>query len=57
MVYADTDEVAGEVTVSLHLNGALQTLKADNFSDFEFGLLDNTEYGVTINASGYKPQK
>jgi len=58
VAYDDTDECAGEVTVTLSGDGKKTTTKTNNFGDFEFeGLADNVEYTVTIEAKGYQTQE
>jgi len=55
VIYGDIDEVAGNVAVSLSGDGQTRLTMTNGFGDFEFeGLADNTEYVVTIEASGYK---
>jgi len=57
VVYADTDECAEGVTVTLSGNGEKKTAKTNVFGDFEFdGLPDDAEYKVQIKAPGYKQQ-
>jgi hypothetical protein len=58
VAYGDTDECAGDATVTLSADGKKVTTKTNNFGDFEFeGLPDNTEYTVSIEAKGYKTQE
>jgi Fe-S-cluster-containing dehydrogenase component len=56
VVYGDTDQCAGDVTVTVSGAEWRQMAKTDGFGDFEFeGLADNTEYRVTFSAQGYRP--
>ena len=56
VVFGDTDECAEGVSVTLSRNGETQTVKTDNYGDFEFeGLPKNTEYRLKFEAPGYKP--
>jgi len=58
VAYGDTDECAGDVTVTLSSGGKKTTASTNNFGDFEFeGLADNVEYTVTVEAKGYKKQE
>jgi Fe-S-cluster-containing dehydrogenase component len=58
VAYADTDEVAKNAAVLIKAKGFQKSLKTDNFGDFEFeGLQDNTDYKLTIEAAGYRPQE
>ena len=58
VAYGDTDECAGDVTVTLSADGKKTTTKTNNFGDFEFeGLPDNVEYTVTVEAKGYQTQQ
>ena len=58
VAYGDTDECAGDVTVTLSADSKKTTTKTNNFGDFEFeGLPDNVEYTVTVEAKGYKTQQ
>ena len=57
VVYGDTDECAGGVTVTLSNNGAEVAVETNNFGDFEFeNLADNADYTVEIKTDGYKPK-
>jgi Fe-S-cluster-containing dehydrogenase component len=56
VVWGDTDECAVDVEVSLTGAGFKQTLKTNNYGDFEFeGLDSDKEYSVKVTAQGYKP--
>ena len=58
VAYGDTDECAGGVTVDLKGSNGEQTVKTNNFGDFEFeGLDDNVEYSIVIKAPKYKEQE
>jgi Fe-S-cluster-containing dehydrogenase component len=58
VVFADTDECAKDVTVTLTGNGDKFSVKTDGFGDFEFdGLDSNTDYSVLFEAHGYTSQK
>lgn len=58
IAYGDTDECAGGVTVDLKGSNGEQTVKTNNFGDFEFeGLDDNAEYSIIIKAPKYKEQE
>ena len=55
VVWGDTDECAEGAEVSMTGAGFKQTLKANNYGDFEFeGLDSDKEYSVKITAPGYK---
>ncbi len=54
VAYADTDECASGVVVTLSADGRRVTTSTDEFGDFEFeGLSDNREYTVRLAADGY----
>ena len=54
VIYGDTDECAGKVSVSLVADGDRQTTETNGFGDFEFdGLEDGKEYSVRIEHDGY----
>jgi len=58
VIFGDTDECGENANVTLSLNGHRQTVKADNYGDFEFeGLQANKEYTVKVEHPGYKPQE
>ena len=58
MVYGDTDECAGGVTVTLNGTNTKTKTTTDNFGDFEFkGLPGNAEYTVKIEAAAYRIPK
>jgi len=58
VVFADTDECAKDVTVTLAGEDDTKTVKTDGFGDFEFeDLPDNKTYKVTVSAPGYKTQE
>lgn len=58
VVFADTDECAKGVTVTLAGEDGAKTTQTDAFGDFEFeGLPDNKVYKVTVSAPGYKAQE
>ncbi len=53
----DRDECAENAKVTLAGKGKKQTVKANNFGDFEFeGLGEGEEYAVKVEHSGYAPQ-
>jgi Fe-S-cluster-containing dehydrogenase component len=55
VIYGDTDECAGGLTVTLSGDGQTRTAQTNNFGDFEFeGLPDNVSYTVKVGAPGYK---
>jgi len=55
VVWGDTDECAEGAEVSLTGAGFKQTLKTNNYGDFEFeGLDSDKDYVVKISAPGYK---
>ncbi len=54
VIFADTDECARGVVISLQGGGVSKTATADAFGDFEFeGLPAATDYAVTVSAEGY----
>lgn len=56
VVYADTNECAEDVSVTLSNDYGQRTVKTNAFGDFEFeGLKENTDCTVVIKAPGYKP--
>jgi len=58
VVFGDKDECAENVSVTLSSDGTKETVKTDNYGDFEFeGLPEDTEYTVTVEAPGYETQK
>jgi Fe-S-cluster-containing dehydrogenase component len=58
VAYADTDEVAAGVTVTLTKNGVQNTVITNNFGDFEFeGLASDSEYLLEIEAPQYKTHR
>jgi Fe-S-cluster-containing dehydrogenase component len=55
VVWVDTDECAEDVEVSLTGAGFKQTLKTNNYGDFEFEGLDSDKvYSVKVTAPGYR---
>jgi Fe-S-cluster-containing dehydrogenase component len=57
VVFADTDECAKDVSVTLVRKGTNQTKTTNGFGDFEFeGLEANQQFTVKIEQPGYKPQ-
>lgn len=55
VVYADTKECAEGILVTLNDGNKRRTTKTNAFGDFEFeGLKENTDYTLTVEASGYK---
>lgn len=57
VIFKDKDECAKEVKVTLTGRGKKQTLRTNNFGDFEFeGLEEGKEFTVKIEHSGYTPQ-
>jgi Fe-S-cluster-containing dehydrogenase component len=57
VVFGDTDECAEGVTVTLTGEDGAQTVKTDNYGDFEFeGLPDNKGYAVAFEYPGYGAQ-
>ncbi len=58
VVYGDTDECAGGVTVILVGEDGERTVETNNFGDFEFeGLAENAVYAVKIEAEGYQTKE
>ena len=58
VVFGDKDECAENVTVTLIGDGEKETIKTDNYGDFEFEeLLAEKEYTVKIDYPGYGAQQ
>lgn len=58
VVFGDKDECAENVDVTLSRDGEKQTIKTNNYGDFEFeGLEAEKEYSVKIEHSGYAPKE
>ena len=58
VVFEDTDECAENVTVTLSGDGKKETVKTNNYGDFEFeGVEVDKEYSVKVEYSGYKSQE
>ncbi|MBA7495804.1 Pyrogallol hydroxytransferase small subunit [subsurface metagenome] len=58
VVFGDKDECAEGVSVTLTGEGEKETVKTNNFGDFEFeGLPADKEYSVKIEYPGYKPKE
>jgi len=58
VVFGDKDECAENVTVTLIGDGERETIKTDNYGDFEFEeLLAEKEYTVKIDYPGYGAQQ
>jgi Fe-S-cluster-containing dehydrogenase component len=56
VVLGDTDECGEGAKITLQGKGEKNTLKADNYGDFEFeGLSEDKVYRVTVEEAGYKP--
>ena len=57
VIFKDKDECAENVKVTLTSRGRKQTLRTNNFGDFEFeGLDEGHEFTVKIGHLGYTPQ-
>ncbi len=57
VVFGDKDECAEGIKVTLSGEGEKQTVKTNNYGDFEFeGLAADKEYKVKVEAEGYKSQ-
>jgi len=58
VIYADKDEVASGIKVTISGNGTSSETLTNGFGDFEFeGLTDNADYSLEIAAPGYKSKK
>ena len=58
VVFGDKDECAENVDVALTGEGVKETIKTNNYGDFEFeGLQAEKEYSVRIEYPGYKPKE
>ncbi len=58
IVFADTDECAEGVKVTLEGEGEKKTIQTNNYGDFEFeGLPADKTYIVKVESPGYKSQK
>jgi Fe-S-cluster-containing dehydrogenase component len=58
VVFADTQECAEGVKVTLEGEGEKKTIMADNYGDFEFeGLPADKSYTVRVESPGYKSQQ
>ena len=54
MVFGDKDECAENVNVTLSRDGEKETIKTNNYGDFEFeGLEAEKEYSIKIEHPGY----
>jgi Fe-S-cluster-containing dehydrogenase component len=53
VVYGDTDECAEDVTATLSYDGKSETVKTNNYGDFEFDGLHAGKYNVKLEVSGY----
>ena len=57
VIFGDNDECAENVSVTLIGQGAEQTVKTNNYGDFEFeGLEPEQEFSVKIEHPGYAPK-
>ena len=57
VLFKEKNECAENVKVTLTGGGKKQTVRTNNFGDFEFeGLDEGKEFGVKIEQSGYAPQ-
>ena len=57
VLFKDRDECAENAKVNLTGRGKKQTIKANNYGDFEFeGLGEGEEFTVKVEHSGYAPQ-
>jgi Fe-S-cluster-containing dehydrogenase component len=57
VIYKDKDECAENIKVTLTGRGKKQTIKTNNFGDFEFeGLGEGEDFSVKIEHPGYAPQ-
>ncbi len=58
VIFGDTDECAGGITVTLAGEDGATTTETDAFGEFEFeGLPDKASYMITVSAPGYKAQE
>jgi hypothetical protein len=57
VIFKNKDKCAENVKVTLSGRGEKQTLRTNNFGDFEFeGLDEGEEFNVKIEHPGYMPQ-
>jgi hypothetical protein len=57
VIFKDKDQCAENVKVTLSGRGKKQTVRTNNFGDFEFeGLEEGEDFNLKIEHSGYKPQ-
>ena len=57
VIFKDKDECAEQVKITLTGRGKKQTMRTNNFGDFEFeGLGEGEEFAIKMEHSDYSPQ-